>query len=92
MIPAGSYYIQMAENYRQQDMWTYSAHQPPVFSNEEVKDYKVYSEDCFSVNVVFDKSMILKLNGQERVDHNDQVYYYVKIDGKWLIADMKEKV
>jgi hypothetical protein len=42
--------------------------------------------------VVFDKSMILKLNGQERVDHNDQIYYYVKIDGKWLIADMKEKV
>lgn len=82
----------MAENYRQQDMWTYSAHQPPVFSNEEVKDYKVYSDDCFSVNVVFDKSMILKLNGQERVDHNDQIYYYVKIDGKWLIADMKEKV
>lgn len=92
LFPAGSYYIQMAENYRQQDMWTYSAHQPPVFSNEEVKDYKVYSEDCFSVNVVFDKSMILKLNGQERVDHNDQIYYYVKIDGKWLIADMKEKV
>lgn len=92
LFPVNSYYIGMAETYRQQDMWMYSAHQPPVFSNENVYDYIVYSDKCFSVKVVFDKSMILNLNGEERIDHNDQIYYYVKIDDKWLIADIRENV
>ena len=88
IFPAGSYYIQMAEKYRQEDMWMYSAHSAPVFTNEKVSNYIVYSEDCFSVEVAFDKTMVLTLNGNERLDQNNQVYYYVKIDGKWLIADM----
>jgi hypothetical protein len=66
----------------------YSAHSAPVFTNEKVSNYVVYSDDCFSVEVAFDKTMILTLNGNERLDKNNQVYYYVKIDGKWLIADM----
>lgn len=88
IFPAGSYYIQMAEKYRQEDMWMYSAHSAPVFTNEKVSNYVVYSDDCFSVEVAFDKTMVLTLNGNERLDKNNQVYYYVKIDGKWLIADM----
>lgn len=92
LFPAGSYYLETAEIYRQQDMWTYSAHYPPNFRDERVFDYTVYSDDCFSVKVYFDKSMILKLNDQERVVNNNQIYYYVNIDGKWLIADMRDNL
>ena len=87
-FPQGSYYIDLAEQYRTGDMWMYSGHQTPVFSNVDVREYTVYSDSCFSCRVIFDKTMILK-NGETRTEHNDQVYYYVNIDGKWLIADMK---
>lgn len=87
-FPADSYYIDLAEQYRTGDMWMYSGHQTPVFDNMEVNEYTVYSDSCFSCRVSFDKSMILK-TGDMRTEHNDQVYYYVNIDGKWLIADMK---
>lgn len=92
LFPAGSYYLETAEIYRQQDMWTYSAHYSPEFRNERVFDYTVYNDNCFSVKVYFDKSMILKLNNQERIVNNNQIYYYVNIDGKWLIADMRDNL
>lgn len=92
LFPAGSYYLETAEIYRQQDMWTYSAHYSPEFRNEKVFDYTVYSDNCFSVKVYFDKSMILKLNNEERIVNNNQIYYYVNIDGKWLIADMRDNL
>lgn len=89
-FPEGSYYIDLAEQYRQGDMWMYSDHTAPVFSNIGVSNYIPYSEDCFSVEIVFDKSMLLTLNNETRVDHNDQIYYFVQVDGTWLIADIKD--
>ena len=89
LFPKDSYYIQMAENYRKEDMWTFSTHTAPVFLNETVSDYTVYTDDCFSVAVSFDKQMYLIATAVTRVDHNAQIYYYVKIDGQWVIADIK---
>ncbi len=89
-FPEGSYYIDMAETYRQEDMWMFSKHNAPVFSNVNVSNYIQYSDDCFSCEVQFDKTMVLTMNGQTRVDHNDQTFYYVLINGKWLIADIKD--
>lgn len=92
LFPIGSYYITMAENYRQQDMWTYSRHDvPPEFNNVTVANYVSYSDKCFSVDVSFDKSIILWINGETRIDKSRQKYFYVNIDGKWLIADMREQ-
>lgn len=88
MFPSDSYYLEIAEVYRQNDMWMYSAHQTPVFTNEQVTNYTVYSKDFFSCEVSFSKSMILTLNGQERIDNNSTKYYYVNIDGEWKITDM----
>lgn len=87
-FPENSYYIDLAEQYRTGDMWMYSSHQTPVFDNMEVSGYTEYSDKCFSCRVSFDKSMILK-TGETRTEHNDQVYYYVNMEGKWLIADIK---
>lgn len=88
-FPKDSYFVQLAEQYRQGDMWMFSGHTAPTFSNESVTDYIRYSDTVFACTVAFDKTMVLK-NGTTRVDKNNQVYYYVNIDGKWLIADMRE--
>lgn len=89
LFPEDSYYLDMLETYRKDDMWTFSGHETPVFSGEEAVNYTVYFEDCFSVEVLFDKSMRLK-NGVTRVDHNDQIWYYVKVNGSFVVADIKE--
>lgn len=88
-FPVGSYYIDLAEQYRTGDMWMYSAHNYPEFTNVSVSEYTPYTEDCFSCRVIFDKSMYLTNTGETRVEHNDQTYYYVNIEGNWLIADIR---
>lgn len=91
-FPQGSYYIDLAEQYRQGDMWMYSRHNTPEFNNVSVEDYTPYSDVCFSCRIIFDKSMYLTATGDTRTEHNDQTYYFVNIDGKWLIADIKSNV
>ena len=89
MFPADSYYLELAENYRLNDMWMYSAHQAPVFANETVSNYIVYTPELFSVEVYFEKNMVLTLNGEARQDIVNSRYYYAYIDGSWLIVDMQ---
>lgn len=89
MFPADSYYLELAENYRRNDMWMYSAHQTPVFTDEMVSNYIVYTPELFSVEVYFKKNMTLTLNGEARQDIVNSRYYYANIDGSWLIVDMQ---
>ena len=91
-FPTGSTYVALAENYRLHDMWMYSAHNGTEFIDFKVDDYIVYSDTLFSCTVSFTKRMVLNLNNEERKEHNDQIYYYVNIDGKWLIAAMMDNV
>jgi len=92
MFPKDSDYLTLAENYRRHDMGFYSSHRTPVFSGEEVSNYIRYSEDFFSCEVYFDKKMILIRTGEERHDVNHTRYYYARIDGEWLITDMRAVV
>lgn len=92
MFPEDSEFLKLAENYRRHDMWMYSNHHAPSFANEEVRDYVQYSEDFFSCNVYFEKSMQLITTGEIRTVITNDTYYYVKIDGKWLIADMRTNI
>ena len=87
-FPQGSYYIDLAEQYRTGDMWMYSGHETPVFENIAVSEYIPYNDSCYSVRISFDKSMLLK-TGETRTEHNDQTYYFVNIDGSWLVADIR---
>lgn len=91
-FPTGSMYIELAENYRRHDMWMYSAHHGTEIFNVVVDDYIVYSDELFSCHVSFDKRMILTSYNQERMDRMDQIFYYVNIDGQWLIAAMVDNV
>lgn len=90
LFPENSDYLELAENYRQHDMWMYSAHSAPVFSQEKVSNYIVYSDDLFSCDVYFDKEMTLTKTGEERHDVTNTRFYYVNLDGEWLIADMQQ--
>ncbi len=92
MFPADSYYLELAENYRLHDMWMYSSHHSPTFSDELVSEYVKYSEDFFSCRVQFQKHMVLTRTGDNRTDVTDSTFYYVKLDGNWVIADMKATV
>lgn len=89
MFPEGSEFLELADNYRKHDMWMYSSHAAPTFSNERVTDYVRYSEDFFSCNVYFEKKMLLTKTGATRTVITNDTYYYVKIDDKWVIADMR---
>lgn len=89
MFPEGSEFLELADNYRKHDMWMYSSHSAPTFSNERVTDYVRYSEDFFSCNVYFEKKMLLTKTGATRTVVTNDTYYYVRIDGKWVIADMR---
>lgn len=90
-FPEGSMYIKLAENYRLNDMWMYSAHNSREFRNFKVDNYIQYSDDLFSCTVSFTKRVVLTSNGQEKLDDNNQIYYYVKIaDNDWRIAAMMD--
>lgn len=89
MFPENSYYLELAENYRLNDMWMYSAHETPVFSEEVVSNYIIYTSELFSVDVYFEKNMTLTLNGEKRKDITNTRFYYAKINDEWLIVDMQ---
>lgn len=90
MFPEDSDYLTLAENYRLHDMWMYSGHATPVFSDEAVSNYISYSDDFFKVDIYFKKSMYLTRTGDTRVDETHRTDYYVNIDGSWVIADMRD--
>lgn len=92
MFPENSYYLELAENYRLHDMWMYSSHKTPSFSDELVSEYIRYSEDFFSCRIYFQKHMELSRTGDLRTDITDSTFYYVKIGDTWVIADMKATV
>lgn len=88
MFPQDSYYLELAETYRREDMWMYSSHNAPVFKNESVSHYIRYSEDLFSCEVYFDKEMLLHKTGKIKVDTTNFRLYYGLLDGKWKILDI----
>ncbi|MCR5460912.1 MAG: hypothetical protein K6F51_13625 [Acetatifactor sp.] len=88
MFPKDSYYLELADTYRREDMWMYSDHNAPVFKNEKVDHYVRYNEEFFSCEVFFDKEMVLKKTGKKKVDTTNFRMYYGLLDGEWKILDM----
>ena len=92
MFPENSYYLELAETYRKEDMWTYSAHEAPVFKNEQVNHYIRYTDDLFSCEVYFDKEMKLVKMNFKKVDTTHFRFYYGRLNGTWKILDIKTLV
>ena len=89
MFPKDSYFLEQADHYRRYDLWMYSQHEAPTFANESVTNYVRYSEDFFSCDVYFEKTMVLTKTGEVRTVVTNDKYYYVKVDGKWVVVDMR---
>lgn len=87
LFPEDSIYLSLADQYRREDIRVFSSHSNTHFINEEISEYTVYSKDCFSCRVKFDKSMTL--GGREMIDTTNNVYYYVRLNDQWVIADIK---
>lgn len=88
MFPEDSYYLELADTYRREDMWMYSSHDAPVFRNETVDHYIRYSDDLFSCEVYFDKDMRLHKTGKIKVDTTNFRLYYGWLNGEWKILDI----
>ncbi|MBR1853295.1 MAG: hypothetical protein IJ794_09175 [Lachnospiraceae bacterium] len=89
MFPADSYYLEMAETYRREDMWMYSDHDTPRFKDEVVGHYIWYNEELFSCEVSFTKEMLLTKWNSMREDKVNFKLYYGLVDGAWKIVDMQ---
>jgi len=52
-----------------------------------VDNYIEYNDDCYSCHIAFTKNMTLT-SGGARKDVIDSTFYFVKYEGRWVIADM----
>ena len=65
----------------------------PPFTNESVGNFIRISENCFSVDISFDKNMVLS-DGNCITDSMNDRFYFVKYaeSGTWKLVCMKEIV
>jgi len=70
----------------------------PPFQVENVSNYVVYSENCFSCDVRLEKKLVLTRTGEEVDDVINSTFYFVKYDDTdngindphWVLADYHE--
>ena len=87
-FPEDSYLIPLFQNYINFDLWMYSGHTAPTYSDETTSNYIRYNDNFYSVEVSFSKTMYLPKRNMTVTDDTHNTYYYAYINGQWLIADM----
>jgi len=55
------------------------------FQNESISNFIKYSDDCFSCDLYYD--LYVQWNGGDKTYNTSLTYTYVKINGKWMVAD-----
>ncbi len=56
------------------------------FQNESISNFRKYSDDCFSCDIYYD--LYVKWNNGSKTYNTSLTYTFVKVDGKWYVADM----
>lgn len=64
----------------------YAEHESYEFNNQEVNNYKLYSDKCFSCDVHFQQ--IIFSGGKPTEYNTDLNWTFVKKNGNWLLAKM----
>lgn len=59
----------------------------PVFSNERLENFEIYSDEAFSAEVYLEKNMMIKGSKHKDVMHDK--LYYVKTDKGWKLVNMQ---
>ena len=70
----------------------------PPFQVEDISNYVVYSENCFSCDIRLEKTLVLTRTGEEVKDVVNSTFYFVKYDDTdngvddphWFLADYRE--
>ncbi len=70
----------------------------PPFQVENVSNYVVYSENCFSCDIRLEKKLVLTRTGEEVDDVIHSTFYFVKYDStdngkddpRWVLVDYRE--
>lgn len=94
MLP-NSYQYKAAKEYSTSiDRTFFSNHTllDPAFTDNNVTNFTWITDDSFSVEVSFVKHMLLTRTGEQKDDPMNDRFYFVKSNGKWLLAAMKEVV
>ncbi len=64
----------------------------PIWTNEKLTNFKIYSKDAFSCEVYTEKNMILTKTGEDRVDVMHDYLYFIKENGTWKLMNIKSVV
>lgn len=91
LIP-GSYQHSVATKYANGIDITFTSRHvllDPAFTEESVTNFTWLTEDCFSVDIHFVKHMLLS-SRQEIEDEMNDRFYFVRYNGAWKLASMKE--
>lgn len=92
MVP-NSYQYNVAKSYSTSvDRLFFAGHSllSPAFTDTGVRNFSWITEDSFSVEVRFVKHMRLTNGGKLVDDAMNDRFYFVKTNGQWLLAGMKE--
>lgn len=83
-----------------QDITFTSSHslKNPPFQVEDISNYVVYSDNCFSCDIRLEKTLVLTRTGEEVKDEMNSTFYFVKYDDTdngvddphWVLADYHE--
>lgn len=87
MFPEGSTYLTLAEQYRTQERRNFTSHTDNHYTDETMDSYIAYGDDLRVCHVTMNKHM--NVWGKTVIDPIDTVYYFVKIEDTWRIADMQ---
>lgn len=92
LLPDSKQYKVAKEYSTSVDRTFFSGHSllDPAFTECKVENFIWITDDCFSVDISFVKHMRLTRTGALVDDPMNDRFYFVKKDGKWLIAAMKE--
>lgn len=92
LLPDSKQYKVAKEYANSVDRTFFSGHSllDPAFTDCKVENFTWITDDCFSVDISFVKHMRLTRTGALVDDPMNDRFYFVKKDGKWLVAAMKE--
>lgn len=102
VIKDSAYYKQAEEYSHSVDITFISDHTvgSPEFSDVVVDEYKVYSDNCYSLHISYKKNMYLTRTKQNTTDDIDMTIYFVNYDDSddgvdnphWAMAYMKSNL
>lgn len=64
----------------------FDAHKRPEIKNQEIKEFKVFSEDAICARVYLEQYMYVPFSGKTEMMVTDNAFYFVKQKDKWKIS------